>query len=140
MWCSVAVGHGGIDVTTVHEGAMGRHAGVRPCGDAHHMRAAPGSARPNAAPVMSSRHYSPVLHGSCPPVCLRRMGSARANRSGWSPGSEWKELVGTEPRGATSGKAAVRHPYQGQTSISSASTESRSKLCCGVLNVGAEDI
>ena len=67
----------------------------------------PGSARPYAAPVVSSRHCSPVLHGSCPPVCLRYMGSARANRSGWSPGSEWKEFVRTEPRRATSGRGWV---------------------------------
>jgi hypothetical protein len=140
--CSAVAGHGGIDGVEAREGATGRRAEVRLGGDVHHMRAQPGSARPNAAPVVSSRHCSPVLHGSCPPACLRRMGSARANRSGWSPGSEWKELVGTEPRGATSGKAAVRCPYQGQSDISSIEAARRSEtvLWCTYCGGSAHEI
>lgn len=68
-----------------------------------HMRVAEGFARPDASSVGSNRHCSPVLLGSCPPVCLRYMGSARANRSGWSPDSEWKEFVKRAPRGAATG-------------------------------------
>lgn len=56
------------------------------CGVAHctHEREA-GSARPDASSVLNSRHCSLILLGSCPPVCLRCMGSARASRSGRSP-------------------------------------------------------
>jgi len=111
-WCSAAGGHGGTDGAVVHVERMVRRVEARLGGDgggggAHHRYAEPGSARPNAAPVTSNRHCSPVLHGSCPPVCLRYMGSARANRSGWSPDSEWKEFVEMGPRGATSGIDAV---------------------------------
>lgn len=90
-----------------HVTAKGRHVEASLGGGAHHMRAKPGPGRSDAVPVVSSRHCSPFLHGSCPPACLRYMGSARANRSGWSPGSEWKELVKFEPRGAASGEVVV---------------------------------
>lgn len=56
-------------------------------GDACRMRVESGSARPDATLVGSTRHCSPALLDSCPPVCLRYMGSARANRSGRSPES-----------------------------------------------------
>ena len=46
-----------------------------------------GSARPDATPGENSRHCSLFLLCSCPPACLRCMGSARANRSGRSPDS-----------------------------------------------------
>lgn len=67
------------------------------------IRGVAGSDRPDAIPVVSNRHCSPVLLGNCPPACLRRMRSARANRSGWEPGSEWKEFERLEPRGAAPG-------------------------------------
>lgn len=56
-------------------------------GDECRMRVESGSARPDATLVGSNRHCSPALLDSCPPVCLRYMGSARANRSGRSPES-----------------------------------------------------
>ena len=62
--------------------------------DGYRMRVMPGSARPDAPPGESSRHGSPVLLCSCPPACLRCMGSARANRSGRSPDSGGKESDG----------------------------------------------
>ena len=70
------------------------------------MRAAAGSARPDATPVRHNRHCSPLL-GSCPPACLRYMGSARANRSGRSPDSEWKEFDASRPSRAASGRARL---------------------------------
>jgi hypothetical protein len=66
-----------------------------------------GSARPGATPGESKRHCSPVLLGSCPPVCLRCMGSARANRSERSPDSGWKVFVGLGPLGPAVGVRLV---------------------------------
>lgn len=56
-----------------------------PDGDVCRMRVKCDPARPDAILEGSNRHCSPVLLDSCPPVCLRYMGSARANRSGRSP-------------------------------------------------------
>ena len=64
---AVTGGHGGDD-------------GCRMCVES-------GSARPDATPGENSRHCSLFLLCSCPPACLRCMGSARANRSGRSPDS-----------------------------------------------------
>jgi hypothetical protein len=70
-------------------------------GLASRKRVATGSARPDATPVVSIRHCSPQLD-NCPPACLRYMGSARANRSGRSPGSELKEFDELKPFRAAS--------------------------------------
>ena len=80
------------DERAVHEEQRAPRGGARPGDDVCRTREEADSDRPDASPVVSNRHCSPVLLGSCPPACLRRMGSARANRSGWSPGSEWKEF------------------------------------------------
>lgn len=77
------------------------------CGDACRMRVETDSARPDAILVESNRHCSPVLLDSCPPACRRCMGSARANRSGRSPESVWKEFDGLEPLGAADVRAVV---------------------------------
>jgi hypothetical protein len=55
---------------------------------------------PNARPVVSNRHCSPDLLDSCPPACRQRLGSARANRSGRSPGSVGREFGRWVPRRA----------------------------------------
>lgn len=72
---------------------VGPAAAANAANAAKHIRVAVGSDRPDASPVVSSRHCSLFLIGSCPPACLRSMGSARANRSGWEPDSVSRELV-----------------------------------------------
>ncbi len=82
-----------------HEDFPGAYAGAGSLGDGdgYRMCVGSGSARPDATPGESSRHCSLALLCNCPPACLRCMGSARANRSGRSPGSEGKEFDGLRP-------------------------------------------
>jgi hypothetical protein len=103
-----------MDGERVRGGGTARHAGARLDGGARHMGAEPGPAPPDAGLAARSRHCNPVLLGSCPPACLRHMGSARASRSGWSPDSESKEFVEVEPRGATSAEIPVLDPDLGR--------------------------
>lgn len=115
----------GGDGPAGREARRARHGRVTLGGDVCHTGAEAGSALPDAAPVASNRHCSPVLLGSCPPACLRHMGSARANRPGWSPGSVWKEFVRWEPRGATSGVGCGNTRGRRTSSTLSATPEAR---------------
>ncbi|KAG8676654.1 hypothetical protein FPOAC1_002661 [Fusarium poae] len=55
------------------------------------------------SPDPNNPRYNPPLD-KCPPVCLRRMRSSRANRSGRPLGSEWKEFDKLKPLRATTGR------------------------------------
>jgi hypothetical protein len=118
--CGVATWCGGSATVSAHVSSLPlQYAEVdfRGGGGERRIRVETGSARPDATPVMCSRHCSPVLLGSCPPPCLRYMGSARANRSGRSPGSEWKVFDVLGPLGAAAAEAATVVGWEGRRRV-----------------------
>lgn len=90
--CDAETWPGGDEPALVHVSCQSPGVAIGfPYGDGvRRMYVATDSDRPDAIPEENSRHCNPVLLDSCPPACLRYMGSARANRSGRSPDSGWK--------------------------------------------------